>query len=215
MDGDRRLLAEPGGQFDVVGREVALALRLDQHEYAERLLSEVQGDVEAGLLAPGLHGGSDLWVERLIRQHLGDDLVPLEKLPVGGPVVEWDRHAEVVVRCRCHLVERSRHEGVLVCVVVVDDALGTAERRRGLARDGPQHLVEHQRRRDRLACVEHRGQPLRAPSLVAIELRILDGEGGDASQRFGRRCVVQAESAIALLCRQLDDAGHHVSADHG
>ena len=156
-DGDGGQLTEGARELYFGRSEDPLARRLDEHQEAEPLALHDERDVEAGLLAPLLHGRAHVVGQRRIGERLLDDLPAAQDLAVRGIVVQRVDLADLERgRPLARAVEGAEHDGVAGGVVLVGHALARLERLRRGAADAVQRVFQGHRGGDGARRVQQR-----------------------------------------------------------
>ena len=199
VDGHGGLFGDSADQLDLLLREDAFALRLDEHEDAERFITEVQGHVETGLLSPMLHGGARVRGDVRGRRWSRRRPAVFKGLPVRGRVGEREGHTQVLVGLPILLMKGLRCQRVGRGIIVEDDALRRAQGLRRLSRQGGQHLVDVERGDDCATAVAQRRHSARPLLLLAKDPGVVDGEGGGHREQLQELSVLSAEAAHEAL----------------
>ena len=213
VDGDRCLFAQRPRERQLARAETPLLCRLGQHGEPHGLAAEAQGDRKTALFAPALHGEAAGRVEPLVGKALQANFAALEKLAAERVLRYRVRRAGPVPGARLDLVEGLCGERVGGFVVDVDDAVGRPQGSDRLARDGVQHILEHDAGGDRPAGFDERGQPAGVLLLFVVDASVIDGQRRHAADRLHGGGLVGGERALRARVEQLDQADHRPPGD--
>ena len=175
---DRSLLADPGRELELVGREPAFGFGLEEHQDPEGLVFVEERHVQRRELAPVRHLDARVLVDGLVGELFDHRHPGVEDGAVARHLGQRQGHADLgVARRRLGLGVGARRQRVARPVELVEDAARRADGARAGAGHGVDHLFEDEARRERPAGVEQRPEAPLGGVEPAEQVGVDDGDG--------------------------------------